>query len=80
MLKSVLLAKGTIKIPNFSQENDIDDDVDLSSTRFDKDEIQDNDSLKFVKNKGHKEIRKSLQVNHLTNWSTNFYLNQSITS
>jgi len=54
-------AKGTIKIPNFSQENDIDDDVDLSSTRFDKGEIDDNDSLKFVKDRGHKAVRQCLK-------------------
>ena len=53
---------GTIKCPNFSQENDIDDDVDLSSTKIDKDEVQDNDVLKFVKSKGHRAIRSAMKV------------------
>ena len=58
-----MVAKGTIKIPNFSQENDIEDDLDLTSTRFDKDEVYDDDALKFAKVKGHPEIRKALKVN-----------------
>ena len=53
---------GTIKCPNFSQENDIDDDVDLSSTKIDKDEVHDNDVLKFVKSKGHRAIRSVMKV------------------
>jgi len=54
-------AKGTIKIPNFSQENDMDE-IDLSSTRFDKGELDDRDSLRYVKDKGHKEILKALEM------------------
>ena len=57
-----LLVCGTIKCPNFSQENDIDDDVDLSSTKIDKDEVQDNEVLKFVKSKGHRAIRSAMKV------------------
>ena len=53
---------GTIKCPNFSQENDVDDDVDLSSTKIDKDEVQDNEVLKFVKSKGHRAIRSAMKV------------------
>ena len=53
---------GTIKCPNFSQENDIDDDVDLSSTKIDKDEPHDNDVLKFAKSKGHRAIRAAMKV------------------
>ena len=53
---------GTIKCPNFSQENDIDDDVDLSSTKINKDETHDNDILKFVKTKGHRAIRAAMKV------------------
>ena len=56
------LVCGTIKCPNFSQENDIDDDVDLSSTKIDKDEVHDNDVLKFVKSKGHRAIRSVMKV------------------
>jgi len=52
---------GTIKCPNFSQENDIDDDVDLSSTKIDKDEVHDNEVLKFVKSKGHRAIRSAMK-------------------
>lgn len=52
---------GTIKCPNFSQENDIDDDVDLSSTKIDKDEPHDNDVLKFAKSKGHRAIRAAMK-------------------
>ena len=56
------LVCGTIKCPNFSQENDIDDDVDLSSTKIDKDEVHDNEVLKFVKSKGHRAIRSAMKV------------------
>ena len=55
------LAKGTIKCPNFSQEND-PDEWDLSSTKYDKDEPYDAEGLKFIKAKGHPMIRDKLEV------------------
>ena len=70
--KNSIKVCGTIKCPNFSQENDIDDDVDLTSTKIDKDETHDNDVLKFAKTKGHRAIRAAMKVFYL--FSKNFNL------
>jgi len=60
-----ITVQGTIKCPNFSQENmeDMEDDIDLSSTKIDKDEVHDNEVLRFVKAKGHRAIYTAMKVN-----------------
>ena len=55
------LAKGTIKCPNFSQEND-PDEWDLTSTKYDKDEHYDAEGLKFIKAKAHPVMRDKMEV------------------
>ena len=42
---------------------DMEDDIDLSSTKIDKDEVHDNEVLRFVKAKGHRAIYTAMKVN-----------------
>jgi len=58
------LAKGTIKCPNFSQEND-PDEWDLTSTKYDKDEHYDAEGLKFIKAKAHPVMRDKMEVRNI---------------
>jgi len=53
-------SKGTIKCPNFSQEND-PDEWDLTSTKYDKDEHYDAEGLKFIKAKAHPVLRDKME-------------------
>ena len=41
---------------------DMEDDIDLSSTKIDKDEVHDNEVLRFVKSKGHRAIYSAMKV------------------
>lgn len=41
----------------------MEDDIDLSSTKIDKDEVHDNEVLRFVKAKGHRAIYSAMKVN-----------------
>ena len=43
----------------------MEDDIDLSSTKIDKDEVHDNEVLRFVKAKGHRAIYTAMKVNKL---------------